>query len=291
MADFLGNQAVDELCRAKATEMLPQAWKVNAYLAEGAATSACIKFVAKMLVEYDDIQNEMLSQAKQATKELAGRRPLRVRPLPRPHDWQWDRVSKRWLCQLCGTRVARRTGNLGQRGCPGHWTRLHEWCQQAEANGHTTHISSKATGEPGKVITCTDCGLYAECFPRKLKEPCQGFRTTYKATRIRQGRHPKQADWLHHHRRWQPHLTRPPLPPQLGVDRGQQAGGAEQPKGATGLNHVQQPAVDEPMDTEQEPGGTMHEEFFHECYECTDPTGVFAEDDDPLQLGFGLDED
>ena len=125
--DYIGNDTVDELCRSKASDLLPQQWKVNAYMAECEATRACNRFIAQMLTTFTDAQTNLLQRAKQARQDQASTKPIRISTLPPPHAWQWDRSSARWVCTACGTRVTKKTGRLGRSACLGHWGKVQSW--------------------------------------------------------------------------------------------------------------------------------------------------------------------
>ena len=211
--DYLGNDEVDQKCRAKATELLPQAWELKAYLAESEATRLHNRYAAQILACYVEHQTKLYQQAKQARREQASSKPVRLSQPPVPHTWQWDKGPRQWVCTTCGSRATHKRGQASRKSCPGHWGKLQDWCTMAERQGHCAHISAKASGQPGQIVSCTRCGLYAEHFPRKLMEPCLGLRHTYKANRIRQGKHPKKAEWLYDHRRWHPALTPSAAPP------------------------------------------------------------------------------
>ena len=82
--DFMGNDAVDQLCRAKAIDLLPQQWRVNAYMAECDATRACNRFVAQMLAVFTDAQAALFQRAKEARKEKSCNKPSVSARLLRP---------------------------------------------------------------------------------------------------------------------------------------------------------------------------------------------------------------
>ena len=276
LEDYIGNDALDVMCRTKAAELLPPKWEVNAYAAESKATRAHNRFVAQMLTAYDEVQANLLTQVKQTRREKASRKPIPTSMPKRAHQWAWDRTSRNWVCAACDLRVVRQTGRLGRTACSGHWGKVQKWCRMAEANRHCTYVSAKQSGEPGRIVTCTRCGLYAESFPRKLRDSCPGLRHTHKASRIRQGKHPRKKEWLYDHRRWsegmaafcqpaqpslsdhQPAGTEPSTPDEAGRSNPHQAPGA--PDGSLGGNHATEWAAE-------------------------------WEEDDPLGLGFALDEE
>ena len=79
LADFIGNDDVDNLCRNAATALLPAKWELNAYTAEAAAVKAFNQFVGKMLSEYHEHQVSLWQAAKAARREQASRKPVFVK--------------------------------------------------------------------------------------------------------------------------------------------------------------------------------------------------------------------
>ena len=157
-----------------------------------------------MLECYADDQWALQEQAKQARKDQAPHRPPKPTTPIAPHTWQWHKQERRWVCTACQTRATKRNGTASRQTCRGEWGKAQRWCHIAHNNGHNIYVADRTSDNPGQVITCTDCGLYADWFPRKLGEPCPGYRRTYKANRIRAGKHPRKPEMLHNHRRWKP---------------------------------------------------------------------------------------
>ena len=166
--NFVGNQIVDDLCRNRAAALLPEKWEVKAYLANAEATKAYLRFAAQMLAAFHEHQRTLWQTAKDARKAQASRKPVRLELPQQEHAWSWDSRSRRWVCTLCNCRVRLRLGRQARTVCTGHWQKIQDWCRKAEANGHCTYVSVKASGEPGCIVSCKKCGQYAESSPAKL---------------------------------------------------------------------------------------------------------------------------